>query len=82
MVEKITLIEPHLEGAQFGPEMNDSESERSTTDTSGSRKAPVFFLAVLIIGVVIGLARLRSNGGTDDSIEIQEKAKESLPWSR
>ncbi len=62
MVSKITLLEPHFEGAQFGPEMIDTESfgdrlgqseTAASTEPEDGKKSRATMLIQGLIGFVL-----------------------------
>lgn len=62
---KITLFEPHFEGAQIGPQSlgsdSDTPEETSEESESGSRIGPLLGV-LMIVGLVIGAGyALRQN---------------------
>lgn len=83
MVEKITLIEPHLEGAQFAPDTTETQKADAEVETSSSRRVPfVGFLSLLIAGIVIGVAAKYLRQDSEESITIEPKTSPLSLWSR
>jgi len=82
MVQKITIFEPHIDGAQFGPstlgtdaETFDEESEMS--DESGSSMVPkLAFLGFLTAVAAAGVLFYRRRNG--HRIEIEEVSSETV----
>ena len=83
MVEKITLIEPHLEGAQFTPEMTEREDEGTEDDGPSSRRLPVVgFLTLLTVGIALGVAARYIRKEEDAGITIEQRTSPISLWSR
>lgn len=64
MVLRITILEPHFEGAQLGPTSlgRDSDEEETTSGRGGGRMLLAGLL--LLLGMVVGAARMRSMRST------------------
>lgn len=82
MVSKITLFEPHFDGAQFGPKTIDGAfdraSEESATEAQATDSSPRRFptrrvalgvvpLFVALIGGAVALRRFRARGAGGES---------------
>jgi hypothetical protein len=75
MVSKITIFEPHFDGAQFGPasisgEKSELDSAEPVTDEEEGRRGfsppPTLVIAGIAVGILIGVKALRSRA-TDES---------------
>ncbi len=68
MVSKITILEPHFDGAQFGPaSLGEAEpdEEEEVEAEGGSRARPLVAIGVLVLGVLAAVAARRRLGGVD-----------------
>lgn len=90
MVAKITILEPHLEGAQIGPEIiGDENSDHDGTDVRVEESAPArerhrlrWVLGIVMLGVVLyGVSRsLRSQSNINDEAGIRNaRIRERFP---
>jgi hypothetical protein len=92
MVSKVTIFEPHFDGAQFGPasipgEMVDVDSPGPITGEEEREKGPrgvsprsAVLVGGLVLGILVGVKTLRSRE-TDESEPVtnEEQPAEAVP---
>lgn len=73
MVLRITILEPHFEGAQLGPASlgGDSDEEPAPSGRGGGR---MLLAGLLLLGVVAGAARMRAMRSTETE-EAEERTR-------
>lgn len=75
MVSKLTIFEPHFEGASFGGSTEDEsvpESSETESETAGGRSLlRAAMLIVAAVGVALAVRRVR-NGSSDITLEPAE----------
>jgi len=86
MVDKITIFEPHFDGAQFGPtigaehdepvEATEEMAEEESPSSGGSRRR--LLLAGLFFVVIAAAIALRQKMNGDMDIEISEIEPEAV----
>lgn len=86
MVERITIFEPHIEGAQFGPSFS-SETDADEADATGGTAAssPVGrIVAIVILGLVAVYAyrAITGNGGDEADETALKSAIKAIPSVR
>lgn len=69
MVEKITLLEPHVEGAQFGPAFSGKDDEEERTSSEGRTWIPKLLLAGAIVIWVVWSLQRRGTFASEDSVD-------------
>ena len=91
MVAKITIFEPHLEGAQFGPrsigfdetatdesDIDTGESDRDSDDGSSRRPPLALFVVGLVVLVVAGALAVRKMRGDDTDGAAAEAVEHAI----
>lgn len=88
MVSKITIFEPHFDGAQFGPTSIESgesmdDAEAASEDAEDAQGRSLLRIAALfgaiIVGLVVGLRMIRRTEVMDtESVEIEEHAADEM----
>lgn len=92
MVSKITIFEPHFDGAQFGPASLSSneptvESDAADADVAIESKSrgqslglPALVIGGIAAGLFVGLRAIRRSRTTEpEFVEIEERAANAPP---
>lgn len=80
MVSKITIFEPHFDGAQFGPASVGNDHPEETTveeaeETRGRSRGRTIlglgFVSLALLAGVVAARRIRSGTADTESVEIE-----------
>lgn len=83
MVSKITIFEPHFDGAQFGPasfeggespvEATESDADVPVPEAARKRRRawPVFAVAGLAVGLFVGMRALQRIRNADANADLE-----------